>query len=286
MNRNQPVCRYFFGGFRNVRNCMVRYYHQYSLWEVLFFLSSVMFILFWILVHVLTKSFEGQARYFYDTFYHLRNLLMALGIGALLYLATVYLPRLGQVPKVIANGVVVMMFLCTLLVFVIMMTLMVESALATTAYFSAVDSETMLVGRIIDSYRFAGNGEVLPHDLTKLDAWDFNRLMEDHLLCLLAYRYGSWLVVLLSIIAGVWTVSAIFVYLKLYSRWFEWVFLTSFCSAAYQIITPILYTTGLLSGSYSIMDPFYACDVTTICVFLTIPLSAMLVVTKRNHDAI
>ena len=286
MNGNQPVCRDPFGGFWNLRKRMVRHYRQYGLWEVLFFLSSAMVILFWILAHVLTKSFEGQFHYLYDTSYHLRNLLLALGVGALLYLAAVYLPRLGRIPKAIANGVMVMMFLCTLLIFVGMMILMVESALATTAYFSAVDSETILVGRIIDSYRLVGNGTGFPQYLTELDVWDFSRLMEDHLLCLLAYRYGSWLVVLLSIIAGIWTISAIQVYLKLYSRWFEWIFLTSFCSAAYQIIMPALYTTGLLSGSYSIMDPFYACDVVTVCVFLTIPLSAMLVITKRNHDAI
>lgn len=284
MKRRPEVCPGFFSGFSKAVNRTVRYIRQYSLWDVLFFLSSVTFVLFWVVAQVLAQSLAAQFQYAYDIWYYLRNLMTALGISGLLYLAAGYLPRLGRIPKIMANGVVIGMFLCTLLICIAVMILSIEPVSAPAAYFSYVDSATILQGRIIDSYRLTGCSEVFPQYLADLDMWNLSRLMEDQLLCLLAYRYGSWLVVLLSVIAVVWTVSAIRIYLKLYSRWFEWVFLTSFFPAAYQIITPVLYAAGLLDSTYSIMDPFYACDVVTICVFLMIPLAAMLVITKRNHD--
>ena len=286
IKRKQMVRRHSLGGICNIMHYTIRYCRQYNLWDILFFLSSAMILLFWLLVCILAQQLAVEFCYPYDISFTLQSLTIAIWISILLYLGAIYLPRIGRIPKVIGNGIVLVMFLSTLLIFLGVIVLTNEFVSTSTAYFSETDSETILIGRIISSYRLVGAGDEFPLYLTNLDLWEFGILMDNHLLCLVAYRYGSWLIVLLSILAVVWTISAVLIYLKLYCRWFEWVFLTSFFPAAYQIITPVLYSTGLLSNSFRSMDPFYSCDVISICFFLTIPLAAMLVITKQNHDAI
>ena len=94
------------------------------------------------------------------------------------------------------------------------------------------------------------------------------------------------MILVLFVIAAVWCVSGIRIYLDIYTRWFEWVYLICFTAAAYQIVLPVLMALGIVPESGIGFLPFYSGDIAVMAVLLTIPIAAMLAIRKQSKDTL
>ena len=268
-----------------IRDSIMRHFQTYSLWDILFFLSSIAFLLFWVMVHALA-ALAGYP-YLFNAF--CGKLVLAAGIGALVYWAIVYLPRRGKALATVSGGILIAIFAVTLL---IPLNLIIDSVfrMAEPAkYFTMEYADELLLRQLIENSRFLGHGTPVPDVVTAYAtsaSVDFF-FWEDHLLIMSAYTYGFWMVPVLFVIVGVWCVSAIPIYLRIYSRWYEWVFFICCIAVLYQMIPPLLFATGVLAEKTYLYEAFYAYySIDSILFALINPLAAMLAVIKRNHDAL
>ena len=276
-----------------------------NIWGILFVSSFGAVLLFWALMQWLGDRL-GMWPHFSGEY--LGCVVVSVLIGAVVYMALVLLPRQGWVGKALANGLLVLIFLVTAL----LSTMDILSALETmndTEYFSESYSSDVVIEKMIDNRRFWGQGESIfqyPQELA--DAYDPQNsdqlpfavqqahrerekaedalwnVREGKLLIVLSHVYGSWMILLLSVIAMIWCVSAVRIYLEIYTRWFEWVYLICFAGAAYQIVLPVLLALGIVPESG--MGFFYNGDSSVMVVLLTIPMATMLAIRKRNKDTI
>ena len=271
-----------------VTNRIRQYVHLYTLWDALFLLSSVAFILFWILVHAQVDKISFTQNFLP----FLRTLVIALSIGGLVYLAITYLPGYGRVPKIIADLLLITVFLGALLEPLNLMIDTVLSISESSEYFSMGTSGTstdmLLVNSLIANRNFFGAGNpVAPYDdamhlLNDLDAifWF------DHPLTILVYAYGSWIVLILFLIVAVWCICSIRIYMRIFSRWFEWVFIFCFLTVAYQMFPALLVAIEILPPSIYTGEAFYYSSIDIMLSFFTLPLAAMLAIIKRNNDSL
>lgn len=265
-----------------IMDSIVRHSHIYSLWDGTFFFSSAALLIFWILVHMLVE----QATYVVVFADFLRSLIIALGVGLCLYLAMVHLPRYGRILKLLANMIFVNVFLCTSLGPLVFMISTVSSIAEPTEYFSTTYYEDEMIRQMIAGSRFWGSGGAVsgyPDAAAVVAECDW-RLITDYLLVISEYMYGSWVVLMLAVILAVWCVSAIRIYLKVFSRWFEWVFIICFLAVACQMIPQVLLAAGILPSNSFLFDPSYLADPELLTVFLLVPMATMLAIIKRNND--
>lgn len=269
-------------GFFRILDSIVRHCHMYSLWDGLFLFSSVAFLLFWGMVHALSDRPYGFLHY-------CLSMGIALGIGGLVYLAVACLPRRGRVAKILANTVLIAVFSFTALIPLGLMTDTVTFIAEPPDYFSTEYADEVLLSQMIENTRFLGRGAPVPDEVNvyfTTASFD-DSIWEDHLLIASAYTYGSWMVLVLFVIVAVWCLSSVRIYLKIYSRWFEWVFVICFFAVTYQMIPPLLFATGLLPEKSYVYEAFYSSyRVDSMVFFLTGPIAAMLAIIKRNNDAI
>ena len=254
-----------------------RVFSLYSFWDILFFLSSGAFVLFWVLVvamaqwkHLRLSGFGG-------------NLTIALGVGILFYLAVVLLPRYGRIPTRLAQLMMIGAFLCSLLVPLALLTDTAEQIANATAYFSDTYADDIRIVQIVSATRFWGPGEPIPgwgNDLSALLALTKYDVF-DYLLIMLAYLYGSWIGVVFGVIAAVWCISAVMIYRGLYSRWHEWIFLTCFITVAVLVIPPAVI---ILMGNGDANTDFCTLDWESMITLFSLPMAAMLAVIKQNNE--
>lgn len=267
-----------------IRDSLAQRISMYGLWETLFLLSSVAFLLFWVMVHALA-GFAGFSHYFGA--FSLK-LVIASGISTLSYLGITRLPRRGRLANMIAASILIIVFIITLMIPLWLMTNMASSIASPAEYFSTKYADEVLIRQIIGATRFLGHGSPVAEEVKVLatSASIDADLWEDHLLIMTTYTYGFWMVPILFAIVAVWCVSAGRIYLKIYSRWHEWVFVVCFIAVAYQMIPPLLFVTGLLEETYQYEAFYHYYVVDSIFYFVTNPLAAMLAVIKRNHDTL
>lgn len=283
-----------------------QYLRLHGIWGSLFVSSFLAMLLFWALMQWLADRL-GMFPYFFAAY--LWSLLGSLGIGAVVYIALVWLPRRGWMGKILANGLLVLIFLTTAL----LSTVNILSALENmndTEYFSESYSSEVVIDKMIVNRRFWGQGEsIFQYPQALADAYDAENsdmlpfevqqahrerekaedamwnVREGKLLIVLSYAYGGWMILVLFVIAAVWCVSGVRIYLDIYSRWFEWVYLICFTAAAYQTVLPVLMALGIMPESGVNFSPFYSGDAAVMSLLLTIPIAAMLAIRKQNNDA-
>lgn len=304
MKQNRMSARIFRWDPRTLLRSAGQHICLQNIWGILFVSSFGAVLLFWALMQWLGDRL-GMWPHFSGEY--LGGVVVSVLIGAVVYMALVLLPRQGWVGKALANGLLVLIFLITAL----LSTMDILSALETmndTEYFSESYSSDVVIEKMIDNRRFWGQGESIfqyPQELA--DAYDPQNsdqlpfavqqahrerekaedalwnVREGKLLIVLSYAYGGWMILVLFVIAAVWCVSAVRIYLEIYTRWFEWVYLICFAGAAYQIVLPVLLALGIVPESG--MGFFYSGDSSVMVVLLTIPMATMLAIRKRNNDA-
>lgn len=263
------------------------YCRTYSLWELVFCLSSAGFVVFGMLAQALCCLIPHLPCTDYLPFWseYLPGLLFSLGIGSLFYYLIAHLSRRKRIFQILAT-----VFLVALL--------LIESfcLLAFMAYGTELWNfddeypadeivngwhvdELHHKGLISDSALF-GSG---PDTSVPSYHSDLSGRQSYPIFPLLSYVYGYWILILFSLLGIVWLLSGVRVYLKLYRRWHEWLFLLAFLLYAIYLIYAMLGFLGLVPC-------VELCPFTGHWIFmclLPIPLlSTMCAVLKLNNDAV
>ena len=283
---------------------IIQHYHMFGLWDILFVLFSIVFLVFWLLAQVLGDILDDSC-YFLTFFGYL---VFALGFGCLVYfMAIIYFPRYRNVKE--CNGEPVGLCVCMLVVIVATtgpLSLLMKSTEVFTEprkYFATESSDVLLIHKMISNSRFWGQGEsvYLYSDglaITCIDetfksqslACDeqnetqntLSIFRDEKLLVVLSYAYGSWIVIVFAIISVIWCICAFRIYLKIYSRWYEWIFFGSAISCAYHMFLPVLIAFGVMSPE-NLPMVFALTHGETMIMFM-IPLASMLAIIKLNNE--
>ncbi|MBQ3078388.1 MAG: hypothetical protein IJC48_00130 [Clostridia bacterium] len=266
--------------FRRIFKYAVGRFHAYGLWESLLFLSTIAFLIFWTITLALGKGVCGEG--FFKKY--LINASASIGISAAVCFIVIHLLGRGRIAKTIAN-----ILLSAILVGSAIVTLgsvidTVELIGSPKEYFSDNYSENQLANSMIENRKFFGNRNELPGFYEEFIEETIERDREMMLLMVLSYEYGFWVILVLMIIAFVWLISAAGIYLRIRSRWFEWVFLINFLAALYWIGVPLLISIGILPAESYLYQFFYEQKIFDMTVMFTLPLFTLITVSKRNSD--
>lgn len=303
MKEKNTIGRFFLWNLRDAANRIVKFCYPHDIGDILFFVSSVVFLLLCTLALALGEKF-GDVTYFTA---YLVSLAIALGIGFLLYCVVTHLPRYGRAWKAVTNVILAIILLNTLRIPLMQTIHMIDYLFGSKSYGSSQSSEEVWISAMISNRRFWGpakdnfeyseelNEEAygnLPYEvqiahMKRSDSPYAQLCFQDvRLLTMLAYVYGSWIILIFAVVSVIWCITAIRIYLKLYSRWFEWVYLICFLAAANQVLTPVLFALELIPTQSFLYDSFYSYGVKYIAYDFIVPLATMLAITKWNNDIV
>lgn len=262
------------------------YCRTYSLWELVFSLSCAGFVVFGMLAQALCCLIPHIPCTDYLPFWraYLPGLLVSLGIGGLIYYFIAHLSRRKRIFKILAR-----VFLAVLLV--------IESILllfCMVAGTDVIDYDDYPADEIVDGWHV---NELHHKDLISDSALigsgpdtavpSYHEELSDRqafpIFPLLSYVYGYWILILFSLLSMIWLWSGVRVYLKIYRRWHEWLFLMAFLIYALYLIRAMLGFLGLVPCVE--LCPFTG-QWMFMCL-LPIPLlSTLCAVLKLNNDAV
>lgn len=255
--------------FRAVRDHLIREYGTYGMWEMLLGISSASFVLFGILARILGDS----AHFKLFTGSDLWGILGSVGIGCVIYCTIAHLSKRNRLFKVLTAILLIVVFLLnslTLLAFTL------AKALFGNLYESTY--EDAMVHSMIRRCRLFGPGVS-----TADEEWEEGGLSSATLLPRVAYTYGYWILVLYTIIYLIWLCAAVRMYLKIYARWHEWLFLMSFLMFSFPVVTSLLGFIGVLPCTENV--PFTA-SLGAMYIYFAPSLSTICAVVKLNNDAL
>lgn len=259
------------------------YYHTYGIWELLFIISSVSFVFYGILAQAMiscTKNILYTQKM--PFLYYLLGLLIPIGVGSLIYFAVTHPSRRNRFIKSLTSFFLIASFLiealCLLVCVYFYDDLLGDDEIGLTytdwsyedTHHKSLIQDSSLIGK-------GRNADAVEYHFEVSDR-------EEHpLYPVVAHVYGFWILILFSIIAVVWICSAIRVYMRIYSRWHEWLFLLPLLMMAHLLITTILGFVGIIPCVE--FCPFTGYPVIS-CFFPVPQLSVMCAVIKLNHNAI
>jgi len=259
--------------FRTIRKYVAQYFRKYSIWEILFMISSLGFVAFGILCMWL-NHLRGLVSGFTDD---LLTLLILLGVGCLIYCTVAHLSKRNWFFKSLSMIILIGYFLFSSM-FLLSISILGDELL-----------EDYYAGDIVsmretesDYLELITNSRLFGHGMENAYPRDYEALPA------LSYEYGLWILILYGILLVIWSISAICAYLRLCSRWHEWVFLICFimCLTIPGALVDVPREHLFEFSSIAFMAEALPFINSASCLIHAIPLSLMCAVTKLNNDAL
>lgn len=263
------------------------YCRNYSLWEMVFSLSCAGFVVFGIFAQALCCLIPHIPCTDYLSFWsaYLPGLLFSLGIGSLLYYLIAHLSRRKRIFKILATVILAALLLIESLFLLAFMAFGTDLWNFDDEYPTDVIMDGWHVDELhhkdlISDSALIGSG---PDTAVPSYHEELSDRQDYPIFPLLSYVYGYWILILFSLLAIVWLWSGVRVYLKIYKRWHEWLFLMAFLIYAIYLIYTMLGFLGFVPCA--VLCPFTG-QWMFMCLLPVPLLSTLCAVLKLNNDAV